>query len=66
MISASAMLHTISFHFVLFQLGGIHRNHHLPVKNQIFQKLPGRLGFNLSCLVDESVLQEGWVLGCSV
>ena len=42
-----------------FQLGGSHRHHQRNIKAQIFQKLPGRLGFSLSNLVDESVLHEG-------
>ena len=43
----------------IFQLGGTHRHHQRSVNTQIFQKLPGRLGFSLSNLIDESVLQEG-------
>ena len=51
------MSFTIMYH--PFQLGGSHRHHQRNINTQIFQKLPGRLGFSLSNLVDESVLHEG-------
>ena len=47
--------------FCLLQLGGIHRHHRHYVTNQVFHKLPGRLGFFLKNLVSESVLHEGLV-----
>ena len=58
----SQMLHSmfeVSSCDFLLQLGGIHQHHRRSVNTQIFHKLPGRLGFNLRNLVDESVLQEG-------
>jgi len=44
---------------LLFQFGGLHRLHKQSVRSQIFLKLPGRLGFSLNCLVDESILYDG-------
>ncbi|KAK2177709.1 hypothetical protein NP493_583g02001 [Ridgeia piscesae] len=43
------------------EFGGLHRLHKQSVRSQIFLKLPGRLGFSLNCLVDESILYDGSV-----
>ncbi len=46
---------------IFFQYGGFHHHTHHGVSSQIYSKLPGRLGFSLRSLVDESVLDEGHV-----